>query len=108
MDKKKYESNLDSLLDSKDNNLTFDNWDNYYKIQKEKHTPNLSLTIVNLHPAKEEEGNIPPLYDYDMTQNREKDIRFHDRTDYDIKLAQDISDYHDFIGNSKEEGRRDI
>jgi hypothetical protein len=43
-----------------------------------------------------------------MTQNREKDIRFHDRTDYDIKLAQDISDYHDFVGNSKEEGRRDI
>ena len=94
---KKYESNLDSILDSKDNNLTFDNWDNYYKIQKEKHTPNLSLTIVNLHPAEEEEGNIPPLYDYDMTQNREKDIRFHDRTDYDIKLAQDISDYHDFV-----------
>ena len=32
-----------------------------------------------------------------MTQNREKDIRFHDRTDYDIKLAQDISDYHDSV-----------
>ena len=32
-----------------------------------------------------------------MTKNREKDIRFHDRNDYDIKLAQDISDYHDFV-----------
>jgi NTE family protein len=32
-----------------------------------------------------------------MTQNREKDIQFHDRTDYDIKLAQDISDYHDSV-----------
>ncbi len=32
-----------------------------------------------------------------MTQNREKDIHFHDRTDYDIKLAQDISDYHDSV-----------
>ena len=95
---KKYECNLDSNLGSKDKNLTFGNWDNYYKIQKEKHTPNLSLTIVNLHPAEEkEESNIPSLYDYDMTQNREKDIRFHDRTDYDIKLAQDISDYHDFV-----------
>ena len=95
---KKYECNLDSNLGSKDKNLTLGNWDNYYKIQKEKHTPNLSLTIVNLHPAEEkEEGNIPSLYDYDMTQNREKDIRFHDRTDYDIKLAQDISDYHDFV-----------
>jgi NTE family protein len=91
---KKYESNLESILDSK-HNLTFDKWDKYYKIQKEKHTPNLSLTIVNLHPA--EEDNILPLYDYDMTKNREKDIRFHDKTDYDIKLAQDISDYHDFV-----------
>lgn len=45
---KKYECNLDSNLGSKDKNLTFGNWDNYYKIQKEKHTPNLSLTIVNL------------------------------------------------------------
>ena len=72
--------------------------DNYYKIQKEKYTPNLSLTIVNLHPVVEkEERNIPWLYDYDMTKNREKDIRFHDRTDYDIKIAQDISDYHDFV-----------
>ena len=100
---KKYETNLESNIDSK-HNLTFDNWDNYYKIQKEKHTPNLSLTIVNLHPAEEEEeeeeeeeGNILSLYDYDMTKNREKDIHFHDRTDYDIKLAQDISDYHDFV-----------
>ncbi|HET8794477.1 MAG TPA: patatin-like phospholipase family protein [Nitrososphaeraceae archaeon] len=95
---KKYENDLESLLDFKDNNLTFRNWDNYYKIQKEKHTPNLSLTIVNLHPVVEkEESNIPSLYDYDMTKNREKDIRFHDRTDYDIKIAQDISDYHDFV-----------
>jgi NTE family protein len=92
----KYENNVESTLDS-NNNLIFGKWDNYYKIQKEKHTPNLSLTIVNLHPAEEEEDNIPALYDYDMTKNREKDIRFHDRTDYDIKLAQDISDYHDFV-----------
>jgi len=32
-----------------------------------------------------------------MTKDREKDIRFHDKTDYDVKLAQDISDYHDFV-----------
>jgi NTE family protein len=31
-----------------------------------------------------------------LTKDRENDIRFHDKTDYDIKLAQDISDYHDF------------
>ena len=32
---KKYERNLDTILDSKDKNITFGNWDNYYKIQKE-------------------------------------------------------------------------
>lgn len=94
--KKKYESNLESLLDTKDN-LAFDKWDSYYKIQKENHIPNLSLTIVNLHPAEEQDGHIPSLYDYDMTKDREKDIRFQDKTDYDIKIAQDISDYHDFV-----------
>jgi NTE family protein len=93
---KKYEDNLKGILDASDN-LTFDNWENYYRTQKENHIPNLSLTIVNLHPAEEEKGHIPSPYDYDMTKDREKDIRFHDKTDYDIKLAQDISDYHDFV-----------
>ena len=55
------------------------------------------LTIVNLHPESEEGDHIPTLYDYDMTKDRQNDIRFHDKTDYDIKLAQDISDYHDFV-----------
>ena len=35
--------NLDSIFGSKGKNLTFDNWDNYYKIKKEKHTPNLII-----------------------------------------------------------------
>jgi hypothetical protein len=30
-----------------------------------------------------------------MTKDRGNDIRFHDKTDYDIKLAQNVSDYHD-------------
>jgi NTE family protein len=32
-----------------------------------------------------------------MTKDRQNDIHFHDKTDYDIKLAQDVSDYHDFV-----------
>ena len=32
-----------------------------------------------------------------MTKDREKDIRFHDKTDYDIKLALNVSDYHAFV-----------
>jgi NTE family protein len=95
---KKYESNnsLNSLLDD-EGKLTFDKWDKFYKIQQSPNIPDLSLTIVNLHPESEEGNHIPSLYDYDMTKDREKDIRFHDKTDYDIKLAQNISDYHDFV-----------
>ena len=77
--------------------LTFDKWDNFYKTQKAYDIPDLSLTIVNLHPESEEGDHIPTLYDYDMTRDRQNDIRFHDKTDYDIKLAQDVSDYHDFV-----------
>lgn len=83
------------MLDSK-GTLGFGKWDNFYKIQKENNIPDLSLNIVNLHPESETGGHIPSPYDYDMTKDREKDIRFHDKTDYDIKLAQNISDYHDF------------
>jgi hypothetical protein len=77
--------------------LTIDKWDNFYKTQKAYDIPDLSLTIVNLHPESEEGDHIPTLYDYDMTRDRQNDIRFHDKTDYDIKLAQDVSDYHDFV-----------
>jgi NTE family protein len=76
--------------------LAFDKWDDFYEIQKENSIPDLLLSIVNLHPESEEGDHIPTLYDYDMTKDRENDIRFHDKTDYDIKLAQDVSDYHDF------------
>lgn len=93
---KKHEEKLISTLD-KDSKLTFDKWKDFYKLQKENIIPDLKLTIVNLHPESEEGNNIPSLYDYDLTKDRERDIRFHDKTEYDIKLAQNISDYHDFV-----------
>jgi NTE family protein len=49
--------------------LTYDKWDNFYKIQKAYNIPDLSLTIVNLHPESEEGDHIPTLYDYDMTRD---------------------------------------
>ena len=93
---KKYERKLISTLDQ-DSKLTFAKWKDFYKLQEENIIPNLKLTIVNLHPQSEEGNNIPSLYDYDLTKDRERDIRFHDKTEYDIKLAQNISDYHDFV-----------
>jgi NTE family protein len=93
---KKHEEKLISTLD-KDSKLTFDKWKDFYKLQEENIIPDLKLTIVNLHPESEKGNNIPSLYDYDLTKDRERDIRFHDKTEYDIKLAQNISDYHDFV-----------
>jgi NTE family protein len=54
------------------------------------------LTVVNLHPEKEAEDQIPSPYDYDMTKDRVNDIRFLDKTEYDLKMALALSDYHDF------------
>lgn len=55
------------------------------------------MCIVNLYPSKETGQQIPSLDDYDLTKDRENDIRFHDETDYDLKLASVISDYLDFV-----------
>ncbi len=64
---------------------------------KNKKIPKLDLCIVNLYPLKETDLQIPSLYDYDLTKDRENDIRFHDKTDYDLKLAYVVSDYLDFV-----------
>lgn len=65
--------------------------------QNKKKIPKLELCVVNLYPSKEKGEQIPALYDYDLTKDRENDIRFHDETEYDIKLAKVVSDYKDFI-----------
>jgi predicted acylesterase/phospholipase RssA len=64
---------------------------------KNKKIPKLDLCIVNLYPSEETGEQIPSLYDYDLTKDRENDIRFHDKTDYDLKLADVVTDYHDFV-----------
>ena len=65
--------------------------------ENKKDIPDLELCIINLYPSIEKGEQIPSLYDYDLTKDRENDIRFHDKTEYDIKLANVISDYHDFV-----------
>ena len=79
--------------------------DNKAELNKNKNNkiPKLELFIVNLYPSKEKGQQIPSLYDYDLTQDRENDIRFHDKTDYDLKLADVVSDYRNFV-----EGLADI
>jgi predicted acylesterase/phospholipase RssA len=72
-----------------------DNTDEQNKNTKKK-IPKLDLCIVNLYPTKET-GKLPSLYDYDLTKDRENDIKYHDKTDYDLKLANVVSDYNDFV-----------
>jgi NTE family protein len=71
--------------------------DNKDDQNKNKKIPKLDFCIVNLYPSKETGKQIPSLYDYDLTKDRENDIRFHDKTDYDLKLAKVVTDYHDFV-----------
>ncbi len=59
--------------------------------EDKKYVPHLEVYIVNLYPTVEKENELPS--DADTIQDREVDIRFHDRTQYDIKVAQLISDY---------------
>lgn len=73
-----------------------DNKDEQNK-NKNKKIPKLDLCIVNLYPSKETGQQIPSLYDYDLTKDRENDIRYQDKTDYDLKLADVVTDYHDFV-----------
>jgi hypothetical protein len=56
------------------------------------HVPHLEIYIVNLYPTVEKNQNDPPK-DADTIQDREIDIRFHDRTRYDVKVSEIISDY---------------
>jgi hypothetical protein len=59
--------------------------------------PSLEVFLVDLHPSI---GNDPGN-DKDLVDDREHDILFHDRTDYDEKVANLVSDYvnltHDLI-----------
>jgi NTE family protein len=56
--------------------------------------PDLEVYIVNLHPSIMK--NIPG--DRDLIDDREHDILFHDRTNFDEHIAYLVSDYVDLAG----------
>ncbi len=82
-------------LDSEKERLTYATWKNWR--ENEQKIPNVKVCIVNLHPSKEAGSHIPSLDDYDMTKDRENDIRFHDKTEYDLKMGKVVDDYKDFV-----------
>nr|MDQ2684740.1 hypothetical protein [Thermoproteota archaeon] len=56
--------------------------------------PDLEVFIVNLYPALETKDSSIPT-DKDKIEDRMNDIRFHDRSKYDEKVAHLITDYVD-------------
>ena len=76
-------------LDSDD--LTFDTWS-----EPRRSIPSLGVCIVNLYPSKET-TSASALKDYDMIKDRENDIKYHDKTEYDLKVATFVSDYVAFV-----------
>ena len=78
-------------LDSDKEKLTYKTWKDWKK--SDQKIPNVEVCIVNLHPSKEDGAHVPSLNDYDMTKDRENDIRFHDKTEYDLKMGKVVDDY---------------
>jgi predicted acylesterase/phospholipase RssA len=64
----------------------------WHDVKKVEYVPHLEVYIINLYPTVER-NQIDPPKDADTIQDREIDIRFHDRTRYDVKVAEIISDY---------------
>ena len=71
----------------------------YWHKMKKSEVPHLEVYIVNLYPTVEETSELP--HDADTIQDREVDIRFHDRTQYDVEVAQMITDYLILYGQVK-------
>ena len=59
--------------------------------EKTWHVPHLEIYIINLYPTIEK--RVEPPKDADTIQDRELDIRFHDKTKYDKKVAEMTTDY---------------
>jgi hypothetical protein len=63
--------------------------DYWRRVRKlEDNIPNLRFSIINLHPAKQQ--NLPT--DYDGVIDRRNDIIYHDRTEFDENIAVLMSD----------------
>jgi NTE family protein len=73
--------------------------DYWHNVKASPEVPHLEVYIVNLYPTVEETSEIP--HDADTIQDREVDIRFHDRTQYDVEVAQMITDYLILYGQVK-------
>jgi predicted acylesterase/phospholipase RssA len=61
-------------------------------VDSELTIPDLDVYIVNLWPPKEYKI---PVNDHDVIKDRKNDITYHDKTEYDQKVATFVTDYID-------------
>ncbi|HKG88231.1 MAG TPA: patatin-like phospholipase family protein [Nitrososphaeraceae archaeon] len=69
------------------------------KDEYENDVPDLEVYIANLWPSELKEE--PISYDLDFVENRKLDLLLADRTDYDEKVANVVSDYVDLVKRLK-------
>lgn len=98
-DKKKEE--YEKKLENKENKIQ-----NNDGAKKTWHVPHLEVYIINLYPTVENREEPPK--DPDTIQDRELDIRFHDKTKYDKKVAELITDYLILHGQIKNLAKKHI
>jgi len=67
----------------------------YWVNVENKEVPDLEIYIVNVHPSRIEDEDIPKQYD--EVKNRNIDILYGDRTYHDQFSFSTITDYNDFI-----------
>jgi NTE family protein len=67
----------------------------------ENDVPDLEVYIANLWPSELKEEEEPISYDLDFVENRKHDLLLSDRTDYDEKVADIVTDYVDLVKRLK-------
>jgi NTE family protein len=69
--------------------------DYWYKTRKEDDVPDLEVYIADLWPSPLKEE--PTSFDLDFVEYRKWNIIFQDKTDYDQKVANVVTDYNDLV-----------
>ncbi len=69
------------------------------KYEKENDVPDLEVYIADVWPSELKEE--PISYDLDFVENRKHDLLLADRTDYDEKVANVVTDYVDLVKRLK-------
>jgi NTE family protein len=100
-DQKKKKEEEYAKLENKENKIQRNNGG-----KKTWHVPHLEVYIINLYPTVENREDPPK--DPDTIQDRELDIRFHDKTKYDKKVAEMTTDYLILHGQIKNLARKHI